>query len=169
VKTTQQEIQQTTKKTFFKLAQVLFLLFLCILLFIGFFLGLNCIIGKNLFRVHPDEMEIRDWIIEKHGSWEHSVGERRIRSVSLDAVNLTKEDFKRLTGLTEIRHLILDHVNITDELLHVRELKSLHYIEINGVVIGCDDFQKLEELLPLLQQGYLSNSSTKTEIKNEKP
>lgn len=103
-------------------------------------------IAYNLDRVHPDEMEVRDWLNQVGGRWSRSAdSERHITGVYLDGLDVTKEDLKRLTKLTKLSTLTLNDTNITDEFIpYINDLKSLDDLEINRTKITWEGWCKLD-------------------------
>ena len=136
METIQQDIR-LIKHTVVKLMLIMFFMALCVLLLIGFFLWVDHVVGDNMRRVHPDEVEIRDWLREKGVRWGRTVdSERHINSVSFDGLDITTEDLKRLTELPKLTGLSLKNTNATDEFIpYINELKALSSLDIQNTKI----------------------------------
>ena len=135
-------MQSLQRKTSKELMFVIIFMLLAIALIVWTY---HCI-GYNLDRVHPDEVEVRDWLIQKGARWSCWVEPKRhIKSVSFDGLDITKEELKRLTKLTKLRTLSLNDTNVTDEFIpYINELKSLEYLEIKGTKITSEGWYKLD-------------------------
>jgi len=71
---------------------------------------------KEFWRVHPDEVEVRDWIHSVRGTANHrSNSERHITVVCLDNCDIVDDDLIRLKQLSRLNRLDLSNTNITDK------------------------------------------------------
>ena len=162
METMQQEIR-AKKHIAIKLLLIMLFILLGVSLFIGAFLWLDHILAYNLERVHPDEVEVRDWLWEKDIKFSrYADSERHIKGVYFDGHHVTTEDLKRLTQLTQLRTLTLNNTNVTDEFVpYINELKSLRDLEVNGTKITWEGMCKLDVY------GIVLNDAENTELETE--
>jgi len=88
-------------------------------------------------RVHPDEIEVRDWIYSVNGTMESRyVPERHIRRVRLSNCNITDDDLLCLTQLTWLQDLDLSYTSITDDAVPtIISISTLRDLNITGTRI----------------------------------
>jgi len=113
---------------------MLFVMLLAFPLFVNFYVNEW---RKNLWRVHLDEVQVRDWIASVHGSIESRIDpERHITIVRLNKCNITDDDLIRLVPLSHLRELDLSNTDITDEAIPtILSIKSLQYLTIKDTKI----------------------------------
>ena len=99
---------------------------------------------QNNRRVHPDEVEIRDWIYSVGGSMQsHFDSERHITKVFLNKANITDDDLIRLTTLSHLEELDLSNTDITDEgISTILSMKSLRYLTIKDTRITYEGLRR---------------------------
>ena len=94
---------------------------------------------QNTHRVHPDEVEVRNWIARVQGSFESQLDpERHITKICLNKsnVNVTDTDIIRLTQLSCLRNLDLSNTNITDDAIPtILNISSLRYVTIKNTKV----------------------------------
>ena len=100
---------------------------------------------KNLWTVHPDEIEVRDWIRSVHGSIESRLEpERHIHIVRLNKCNITNDDLIRLAPLSRMKELDLSNTDITDEAIPtILSIKSLYYLTIKDTKITREGVKRM--------------------------
>jgi len=94
-------------------------------------------VESNFYRVHSDEIKIRDWIASVHGSSEYRVdSDRHITIVRLNRCNISDDDIVRLRYLSHLKELDLSDTSISDNAIPtILSLSNLRYLRIDNTQI----------------------------------
>ena len=130
---------------FVRIALGLFLL--SIALFVSYFAAYN----RDSWRVHPDEVEVRDWIASVDGLF-HSRddNERHITSVHFRNCDITDDDLIRLKQLSKLRLLEISDIDITDQAIPTLvSLRSLETLNLRNTKITEEGREQLHKEHPV--------------------
>jgi len=105
---------------------------------------------KNLWRVHPDEIEARDRIASVNGFFSSRYEpERHIFIVCFRDCDITDDDLICLKQLSHLRNLELTNVDITDEAIPtIISISSLRFLDIKKTKITQEGVQQIMKERP---------------------
>ena len=94
-------------------------------------------IHRDFWRVHPDEVQVRDWILQVKGGYTHDhERERHITHVFLNNTKISDEDIQRLQCLKKIKQLQINNTKTTNNAIpYINNLKTLIFLSIEGTDI----------------------------------
>jgi len=95
--------------------------------------------------VHPDEIEIRDWVYSVNGSIDSRyMPERHIGRVYLKNCNITNDDLIRLVPLSDLRELDLSNTDITDDAIPtIVRMESLRRLTIKDTIMTREGVKRM--------------------------
>jgi hypothetical protein len=151
---------------------ILFIFF--ILLFVIIFVKWTMhVFEKEYDRVHPNEVQVRDWIKQVGGSYSNGYRidpNRHIIVVDLNGTKINDNDLKRLIVLKKLKALNLNNTNITDEAIPIiNEMKTLIDIQVNGTKITNEGWKKLMLIIDNNYSGHGHCSTAILPLKHETP
>jgi len=123
--------------------------FVILALLLLFLWGLITVVAngreEDFWRVHHDEVEVRDWIRSVQGSiesWNNT--ERHITTVSLRNCDITDDDLIRLKRLSRLHTLEISNIDLTDHAIPtIISLNSLNYLTIINTKITFEGLRQI--------------------------